>query len=347
MVEKKPASTNSEAPADDLQPIDVDAAEVKPDGAPPEGAKTHPPISPLEKQVRALKVVTTVLFLALLSVIGAFLYIRHMSRPVQIVLDGKPIATVKSYGAAIHLLADAEHAAVGDAYPEDSFVRMQKIQFIRTSSDAPIDSEDSVRHELSTSLKLKVRAYVIKVDDKPTIGLPTSQAAVQTLAEVKQHYVSMPPNAPLVGLPTFRQRVVIDRMPIAAADARRTPDDAAAYFWTPPPARTYTVKQGDRGYTIAVRHHIPFADFLAANAGRNMNKLQPGDVVNLNKVHPFLGVEVKKRLEADEQILPGADPDRAGKRHVVYVVTYTNGEETRRDILSMVTLSRPHPRMSL
>jgi hypothetical protein len=270
-----------------------------------------------------------------------------MSRPVQILLDGKPVATIKNYGAAVALLADAEHDAVGDGYSAESFVRLQKVQFVRTSGDAVIDSDESVRHILSNRLKLRVRAYVIEVDGRPTIGLPTSQAATQTLALVKDHYVSMPPSAPLAGIPTFRQRVVIDRMPIDAADARRSADEAAVYFWTPPPSRTYVIKQGDRGYTIAVRHHIAFADFLAANSGRDMNKLQPGDIVNLNKVHPTLSVEVKKRITADEAILPGADPDRAGKRHIVYEVTYTNGEETRRDILSMVTLSRPHPRMSL
>ena len=52
-------------------------------------------------------------------------------------------------------------------------------------------------------------------------------------------------------------------------------------------------------------------------------------------------MEVKKQITATEPIIPDEDPDRAGKRRVVYAVTYTNGEVTKRDILSMVTLSRP------
>lgn len=334
MIRKKTSSNDTDVPPTAIEP--------EPAVEPHTALETR-----LERQLKVFKAVTGLLFLAVLVLGGTFLYYRHVSRPVEILIDGKSVATVRNYATAVALLAKAEQDAVGDAYPEDSFIRLQKVQFVRTSGDAPLDSEESVRHTLSTLLKLNVRAYVIKVDGKTSIGLPTSQAATQTLAIVKDHYVSMPPNAPIVGMPTFRQHVLIDRMSIPAADTRRTADDAAIYFWTPPPAQTYVVQPGDRGYTIAVRHHIDFTDFLAANSGRDMNKLMPGDVVNLNRVHPALSVIVQKKIVADEPILPDAPPDRAGKRHIVYVVTYTNGEETSRNILSMVTLSRPTPRMSL
>ena len=341
----------SSKPQDDVQPDDeqLPPVEVNRRSDPAPSVSSPPPSKPssLEKQVKFFKGVTVFLFLVLLGAIGTFLFLRHMNRPVQILVDGKVLATAKNYQAGVALLADAEKTAVGDAYPADSFVRLQKVEFVRTSGDAPIDSDDTIRHTLASNLKLKVRAYVIKIDGRPTIGLPTSQAATQALAIVKEHYASMPPNAQIVGQPTFRERVVIDRVSIPAASAKHDSQDAAAYFWSLAPARTYVVKPGDRGYKIAVSHHISFANFLLANAGKDMNKLQPGDVVNLSRSHPILSVEVKKQMTATEPIVPDEDPDRAGKRRVVYAVTYTNGEVTKREVLSMVTLSRPSPRMTL
>lgn len=329
MVEK-----SSGKAAGDVQPDEVEGQEPR-------------ALSRLERQVRFFKGFTAFLFIVVIGMVGAFLYIRHVNRPVQIVIDGKTIATAKNYTAAVALLGGAERDAVGDGYPADAFVRLQNVEFVRTSSDAAIDSDETIRHLLSTNLKLKVRAYVIEVDGHPTIGLPSSQAATQTLNLVRNHYAALPPNDPIIGDPTFVERVVIDRVSIPAVDARHGADDAAAYFWSLPPARTYVVQQGDRGYNIAVKHHVPFADFLDANAGHDMNNLHPGDVVNLARSQPILSVDVKKQTSDTEAIIGGDDVSNAGKRRVVYAVTYTNGIESRRDILSMVTLSRPRPRMSL
>ena len=345
MVKKSSSKPPSDVPDDQLPHAEVTTTRVeKTEG---QAVDAPPRPSTLEKQVKFFKGVTLFLFIVLFGMAGTFLYLRRMNRPVQIIVDGKTVATAKNYQAATTLLADAEKTAVGDAYPADAFVRLQNVQFVRTSGDAAIDSDDSIRNTLANNLKLKVRAYVIQVDGLTTIGLPTSLAATQTLALVKAHYASMPPSGPLVGQPTIRQRIVIDRASIVAKNAKRTAEEAAEYFWALPPVRTYVVLPGDRGYKIAVSHHVPFADFLAANAGRDMNRLQPGDIVNLSRSHPLLAVDVKKQTTSTEPIIAGDNEDSGGKRRVVYAITYTNGQETKREILSMVTLSRPRPRMSL
>src|SRR5580700_5286097 len=131
MVNKK-----SGKPVDDVQPI-ADAVDEQPRA-----------LSTLERQVKFFKGITAFLFVVVIGMAGAFLYVRHMNRPVQIVVDGKTIATAKNYTAAVALLADAERDAVGDGYPADAFVRLQNVQFARTSSDVAIDSDESIRHLL-------------------------------------------------------------------------------------------------------------------------------------------------------------------------------------------------------
>ena len=354
MIKKEPSKASSDVPSDEdkLPPVDIHQRSVEEPMAEekvvdPGANAADRNAARLERQVRFFKRVTAFLFIVLAGLAGTFVYLRHMNRPVQIIIDGKTVATAKNYQAGVALLEQAEKAAAGDAYPSDSFVRMQHVEFVRTSGDAAIDSDASIRQILARDLKLKVRAYVIKVDGRPTVGVPTSQAATQALAMVKEHYASMPPNADIVEQPKFLERVVIDRASVPESTAKRNADEAAHYFWALAPPNTYVVKPGDRGYKIAVSHHVSFPAFLAANAGKDMNKLQPGDVVNLSQSKPLLSVVVKKKLTATEPILADEDPDRAGKRRVVYAVTYTNGHETRRDVLSMVTLSRPEPRMRL
>jgi hypothetical protein len=213
--------------------------------------------------------------------------------------------------------------------------------------DAVVDADDAARRAIASHLKLRVRAYVIVVDGLPSIGLPTAEAAEKTLDLVRDHFATMPPDAPAIEPARIKQTTEVSLISVSPTRTRTDPASAAEYFWTPPPAKTYVIKMGDRGYTVAVRNHISFTDFLIANAGHDMNRLHPGDIVNIQKMPPALTVIVRKRIDATEPILPYAPPSEAGKRHVTYAVTYTNGIETHRDVLTWQVLSKPRPQRSL
>lgn len=318
----------------------------------PTPRKTQPPSSPppadgMARQLRAFKIIAAVLLAALLAGIGWFLYVRRAGQPVTVLLDGKPITTVRNYATANALLSEAERAKVGGGYPEESIVRLQKVQWQRLAAGKAVDADPVAVKKLKAALKLHVRAYVILVNGKVSVGLPSDEMAADTLHRVKEHFAQMPPQADLIGEPKFLQRVIVKLKSIDGALAKSSAEAAAPYFWTPPPSKTYTVRRGDTGMVIAHRNHISLSEFISANAGRNINRLTPGDTVNVQKMPLLLTVQVKKRMRREEKIIHNAPDSVAGLRAVTYAVTYTDGLEVSREVIDMTTIEPPQKRTSL
>ena len=306
-----------------------------------------PSVDALARQLRALKVLVLVLVVALAGGVGYSLYQRHLGQPETILAGGRPVATVRNAAAANQVLAEAERAKVGAAYAGQSPIRLQPIQFQRASADTRVDADAVAQQKLIQALKLRVHATMILVNGKPSLGLPNADVAQETLDLVKQHFAQMPPQAQVVGDPEIMEKVSLVPKVIDTARARPSAQAAAPYFWTPPPARTYVVQRGDTGFRIAARNHISFNDFLTANSGHDLNKLKPGDVVNVQKMPMLLTVRVKKTFTQEQAIVAHAPADEAGLQQVTYMVTYLNGQEMRRDVTDIAMLKKPLTRMSL
>jgi hypothetical protein len=304
---------------------------------------TQSPLSTdaLRRQLRALKVLVILLVLALLGGAGYVAYERHLGQPMIILVGGKPVATVRNAAAANHLLTEAEAAAIGPAYAGQSPIRLQPVLLRRAPTDAVLNTDSSARDRLVQALNLRVHAWLIIVSGKPSIGLPTQEIADETLQIVKQHFAQMPPQAQIVGEPSFLQSVSVVPKAIALTRAHSNAQTAAPYFWTPPPSKTYIVKLGDTGYKIAMKNHIAFSDFLTANQGKDLNHLQPGDVVNVQRMPLLLSVRVRKTFTSDLPVLPDGPMDERGLQRVTYVVTYVDGRETARTVSNAVILKKP------
>ena len=99
------------------------------------------------------------------------------------------------------------------------------------------------------------------------------------------------------------------------------------------------------------------AELLALNPGYNINKLQIGEVLTLSASVPYLTMTVVQRERYVEDVMYDIEyTDSAnmykgdtkvtsagqyGAADVVATVTYVNGEETERTVLSSVTLRQP------
>ncbi len=313
----------------------------------PTGPPTGPQADSLARQLRVLKVLAACLAGALLAGGAAFLYVRHQGQPVTILLDGRPVATVRNAAAANALIAGAEKAKIGRAFAQATPIRLQKVSLVRAVPNAPQDPDDAVKAKLTHLLKLRVPAFVILVGNRPSLAFPTPDAATQTLRLVQNHWAQMPPAAPLIGQAQITQPYAIEKRTVDTSLLRSDPAAAAPYYWTPPPSRTYVVRPGDLGSRIAYRSHLSLTDFIRANPGKNLNRLQPGDVINIQKMPLLLTVRVRKTLSTTEKVHLGAPASVAGSQRVTYLVTYLNGEEVSREAQSVVILQKPQTAMEL
>jgi len=315
---------------------------------PASGSPTQKDPAKLERQLKIYKRIAVIAVVGCAAAFGWAAYSRRVSAPVQILLDGKPIVTVRNLTAANSVLLAAEQIKThGANYPADSFKTLQKVQFRRVARDAAVDQDDTAARTLATKLKLHVRAFAILVDGHSTVGLPTEEMAKETLSVIKHHYESMPPEGATSGESEFVDKVAIERMGLDSQQLRGDPSTAAEYFWTPRQVKTYTVQPRDTGFSIAHKSHISFSDFLAANAGRDLNKLHPGDTVNVTKSTVLVHVLVHKQMQVTERMIANVPASEAGKQRTTYLVSYVNGHESKRRVLGMETLERPRTRTSL
>ena len=291
---------------------------------------TAPPPSPetLARQLHLFKMLAALLAAALVLGGGVFFYLRHLGQPVTIFVNDKPVATVRNASAANTLIAAAEQAKVGTAYAEEEPVRMQKVRLVRAEAGAAQDTDDAAKAKLAHTLTLRVHAALILVKGKPSIALPTVDDATQTLRLVKDHWAQTPPQAETVGSPDILESFEIARRTVDTRLARQTPEQAAPYFWTPPPSKRYQVQRGDLGSRIAFRNHLTLGEFITANPNKNLNRLRPGDIVNVQKMPLLLTVRVRKKLTMTEKVYAGVPAAQAGSQRVTYLITYLNGQET-------------------
>lgn len=289
--------------------------------------------------------------LALLLVAGGayFFYRQRQVRPVQILVSGRPVTTVENLADARSLLQSVRATEAGQGFVQSDDPRFkQTVELERVSDASPIDTDDTARTKLSSALTVTVAADVILISGKPFVALPDQESAQATLDSVRSHYANMPPNDPVVDRPTFREKVEIVRERVPVSLTKPSAQDAAPLLWTPPPARTYTVQPHETGWSIARKFNMQFADFIRANAGRDINHLAPGDTVAVSQTYPPLTVIVKKRSEKDEAIVPGAAAENAGLRQITLVTTYVNGApEGPGEATNIYTIRRARPRSVL
>ena len=309
---------------------------------PPPTTAAEPPASASTlRQLRLFKWLAGLLVAALILGAGAFFYLRHEGQPVTIQVGEKIVGTVANRATANALITAAEQSKVGPAFVDDEPKRMQKVLLVPALPNTPQDPDDVVKSRLLNALTLHVHAYVILVNGHPSIALPTPDAATDTLNAVKDHWKQVGPAADVIGQPEIVEKIDIEKR---AVDTRLTRQDAAGaapYFWSPPHSKTYMVRRGDIGSRVAYRNHISLSDLITSNPNKNVNRLTPGDMLNVQKMPLLLTVRVRKQVVKTEPVNPNAPAAQAGQQRVTYVITYLNGQETRREASDIAILEKP------
>jgi hypothetical protein len=307
---------------------------------PPVSAKGTDPRR-IERQLKLFKFLALTLLLVLVVGSGGVWYALRVNQPVQITVDGRPIATAPNARAANQLLNQAEVANVGPPFTADDIIRLQQVRLVHPTGPISMDTDEDALQKLTAALKVHVRAYMIEVDGRPSIALATQADATDTISAVKEHYANLSNVGELVGNPELLSKVKIVHMAVGPDHLRKSPSDAAPYFWTPPSPKLYTVRSGDRGISIAHRNHMSLTDLIVANPKVNLNKLRIGDQLNVEKMPLLLEIATTRQITDVEPILLHVPASVAGKRRVTYTVSYINGQEVRRDAASISTLVKP------
>ena len=266
--------------------------------------------------------------------------------------NGQVLASVSSVSAASETLNELEMATartLGHPFSlDDELLQYSSGLMPRENLVDP----EILSDELSNELGLVVNAYCLYVDGV-YIGATPYEGALEQLLEQLTLSAS---NENTISC-SFEEDIEIRQQYVAADDVMNLGHLAETLYSTKTAEVTYEVKKGDTWSQIANRHGLTSKELLALNPGYNVDKLQIGEVLTLSASVPYLTMTVMQReqyvdnVAFDIESTPTSDLYKGdykvtskgeyGLADVVANVTYVNGVETERTILSSVTLKEP------
>ena len=266
--------------------------------------------------------------------------------------DGEVIGAVESQSTAEAARSRLEHITtrtLGETFTiDDSLIQYSSGLLKRQDV---VDGE-TFEEDLSEEIGLVTSAYCLYVDGE-RIGATPYEGALEELMEQMKEAVT---NEDTISC-DFAEDVEVRQEYVSTDEIMNLGYLAEILYSTKTAEVTYEVKKGDTWSEIAEEHGLTTQELLALNPGYNINKLQIGEVLTLSASVPYLTMTVVQRERYVEDVMYDIEytdsanlykgdykitsPGQYGAADVVATVTYVNGEETERTVLSSVTLREP------
>ena len=269
-----------------------------------------------------------------------------------VLYDGEVIAAVDSQTAAEEAAADLEAVTtrtLGESYSIDDSMIQYSSGLLRRQD---VVDATTLEEDLSQQIGLVTQAYSLYVDGE-LVGATPYEGALEELLNQLQ---SSAADENTISC-EFAEDVEIKQEYVPTEKVMNLGYLAELLYSTKTAEVTYTVKAGDTWSEIAEDHDMTSSELLEMNPGYDIDKIQIGEVLTLSEAVPYLTVTVKQREYYVEDVMYDIEyTDTAdlykgdykvvsageyGAADVVANVTYVNGVETERTILSSVTLKEP------
>ncbi|MEG1683243.1 MAG: peptidoglycan DD-metalloendopeptidase family protein [Oscillospiraceae bacterium] len=266
--------------------------------------------------------------------------------------DGAVVGSVGSPSAireACDKLEQVTAATLGSGYTMDKSLLQYSSGVISRKS---VVDEQTIEAELSDEIGLVTYGYALYVNGELIGATPYEGALEELLEQLKSDCVN-------------ENTISCDFNEETEIRAEYVPQDkimnlgylAEILGSTKAGEITYTVAKGDTWSQIAEKNNKTSSELQAMNPGYNIDKIAIGEVLTISNAVPYLSITLTQRecyLEdvpyeveyQDSAYLYQGDYDvlsagSYGSADVVANVTYVNGEEIQRDILSYETLVDP------
>lgn len=221
--------------------------------------------------------------------------------------------------------------------------------FVRRSD---VTDSTTFEQDLADELGQVTYGYSLYVDDELIGSTQYAGALDELLKQIKQVYAS----ADTLSV-DFVENVRIAEGYVPTDSVMNLGEIAEILNSTKSGEVTYTVVKGDTWGQIANNNGMTAAELEALNPGYDINRIHIGDALTLSNAVPYLIVKVTERqnyvedvnydvnyvsdssmYQGDERVISKGS---FGKADIVADVTYINGEEQERTVISSVTLSDP------
>ena len=293
-------------------------------------------------------------FLLVAGALGTALTLTTLySTSYAVIVDGQEVGVVADQSVvdqAIHTVETRGSELLGYDYQVDGNIDYSFALTLKSDLSQERDIRDYFYGQLN-EISDQLRAYQVSVDGR-VIGVVKDEAALNTMLDgIKAEFVT--DSTTKSG---FVEDLSIDSV-YAAEELMTVSDMEAALKANTTGETTYTVVKGDTYNGIAYRNDMSLSDLMALNPQADINRLMVGDVLNVKEIIPTLSVQTTEHVtytqpiqcpveevedssmyKGDSKILTQGEE---GEARVEADVTYVNGYERDRNVLSSTTLREP------
>jgi hypothetical protein len=289
---------------------------------------------------------------AALVIAATAVFVSRYTFGTTVIYEGQALGTVASELEAKRVtasIADITSETLGKTFTfSDSSIQYTSGLVERS---AVVDRAE-LEEELTDEMGLVTQGYSLYINDE-LIGSTQYEGALEGLLDqLKESYISEDTLTV-----DFVEDVRIAKGYVPTESIMNLGQIAEILNSTKEGEVTYTVVKGDTWSGIANSHGMTTKELLAINPDFDINRLQIGDELTLSNAVPYLTVMVTERQNYVEDIqydITYTDDATMykgdykvlskgvyGTADVVADVTYVNGEETERTVISSVTLTEP------
>ena len=305
----------------------------------------------LHLHLRKLKPAHFACIAVLVAAVGIFLSFYTLGTTV--VYDGVAVDTVGSLRVAKRAAANISDITV-ETLGESSYAISDELIHYDTGlvRRSELTDKAGLEQDLADEIGLVTYGYSLYINDE-LLGSTEYEGALDDLLEqLKQLYVS--PDTLSVD---FVEDVRIAKGYVPTESIMNLGHIAETLNSTKAGEVTYTVAKGDTWGQIANDHGMSSAELEAINPGYDINHIHIGDALTISSAVPYLTIVVTERQNyvdpvdydityVDDSSLYKGDyrvisKGVYGSADVLADVTYVNGVETERTVLSTVTLTTP------
>ena len=266
--------------------------------------------------------------------------------------NGNVVDTVASASQARKAAAKLENVTtetLGKSYEIAKDAIHYSTAFVRRSD---VTDTTTFEQDLAEELGQVTYGYSLYIDDELVGSTQYAGALDELLEQIKQMYVS----ADTLTV-DFVENVRIAEGYVPTESVMNLGTIAELLNSTKAGEVTYTVVKGDTWGQIANNNGMTAAELEALNPGYDINRIHIGDALTLSNAVPYLTVKVTERqnyiedinydvnyvndssmYQGDERVISRGT---YGSADIVADVTYVNGEEQERTVISSVTLTDP------
>ena len=293
-------------------------------------------------------------FLGISAALGAALTLTTLyTTSYAVTLDGDPVGVVADQSVVDQAIQEVEaegSSLLGYDYQVQGDLDYKFALTLKTDITRDEEIEDYFYQQLN-EVSDHLKKCQVSVDGQ-VIGVVKDEDTLNDmLEELKNKYVNE--NTVEAG---FVEDLTIDY--VYAVDTVMTTDEMRqALEANSTGETTYTVQKGDTFNAIAYANDMSVSDLKALNPDTDINRLMIGDVLNVKELIPVLSVQTVEHqvytqsidcpvetvedssmYKGTSKILTQGEP---GEAQIEANVTYVNGYEREREILSNTTLREP------